>query len=113
MVKELHEKFGAGFEIMCFPSDEFGGQELKTADEIINFVGTMGLPADEPGFHMMEKCSVNGGSAHPVWSFAKAAFPGEIQWNFSGIFLFDKSGACVKRTDVRGAPTAADIASLM
>mmetsp|Transcript_13696 Transcript_13696/g.35223 ORF Transcript_13696/g.35223 Transcript_13696/m.35223 type:complete len:114 (+) Transcript_13696:153-494(+) len=113
MVKELHQKFGADFEIMCFPSDEFGGQELATAEEITSFVGTMGLPADEPGFHMMAKCFVNGPSADPVWALAKEAFPGDIQWNFAGIFIFDKEGACVKRTNVRAPVTESDVQSLL
>jgi len=114
MVKDLHGQFGPAFEIMCFPSDEFGGQELATETEIQKFVGSQGLPTtDEPGFHMMAKVTVNGSNAHPIWKFAQEAFPGDIRWNFSGIFLFDKSGTCVKRTDVRSPPTSADIRALI
>ncbi len=114
MVKELHDKFGSQLEIMCFPSDEFGGQELATGEEIVEFVGSLGLPTqDEPGLHLMAKVNVNGASAHPIWKLAKQAYPGEIRWNFQGIFLFDKNGACVKRADMKAPPTAADIQRLL
>ena len=32
---------------------------------------------------------VNGPEADPAWKLAKSAFPGDIGWNFAGIFLFD------------------------
>ena len=35
---------------------------------------------------------MNGPDAHPIWKHAKQAFPGEVGWNFDGIFLFDASG---------------------
>ena len=45
----------------------------------------------------MAKVHVNGAAADPVWKLAKSAFPGEISWNFAGIFLFDKQGTPVAR----------------
>ena len=47
----------------------------------------------------MEKTHVNGPSADPVWRMAKSAFPGDIGWNFHGIFLFDAEGAPKGRFD--------------
>lgn len=49
----------------------------------------------------MDKVQVNGDDAHPLWKLAKEAFPGEITWNFAGIFLFDGEGACVGRYSAR------------
>ena len=74
-----HGEFGAGVEILLFPSDEFGGQEIA-ADKITPFVQkTFALPADEPGLHILAKSNVNGPTAHPIWALAKKAFPGEVQ----------------------------------
>uniref|UniRef100_A0A7S2BUD0 Glutathione peroxidase n=1 Tax=Haptolina brevifila TaxID=156173 RepID=A0A7S2BUD0_9EUKA len=111
-MRDLHKRFGPGLEIMVFPSDEFGKQELPEG-KICDFVANLGLPADEPGFHVMAKTEVNGARAHPVWSYAKAAFPGEVRWNFDAIFLFDKQGKCVHRTSLRQAPTVEQIQKLM
>ena len=40
----------------------------------------------------MDKVCVNGPDAHPAWTLAKEAFPGDVTWNFAGIFLFDGDG---------------------
>lgn len=45
----------------------------------------------------MDKVTVNGDDAHPAWTLAKEAFPGDITWNFAGIFIFDGAGKCVGR----------------
>lgn len=111
-MKSLHERFGASLEILCFPSDEFGGQEIGS-DQIADFVGkSFGLQT-EPGFRIMAKCAVNGASAHPVWQLAKKAFPGEVRWNFAALCLFDKSGACTLRTSLQQPPTPEQIQALM
>ena len=89
--------------ILLFPSDEFGGQELPAA-QIPGFVEGKGLPTDGGGCHLMAKVKVNGPEAAPVWQLAKAAFPGEIKWNFAGIFLFDKDGTPVGRFSAQELP---------
>ena len=98
----------ASFVVVClqlFPSDEFGGQELP-ADEIAPFLAgfkiTKELPLNgEGGCRLMEKVSVNGDDAHPVFTLGKEAFPGDVTWNFAGIFLFDGEGTCVGRFDAK------------
>ena len=40
----------------------------------------------------MAKAHVNGAATDPVWKFAKKVYPGEVTWNFAGIFLFDAHG---------------------
>lgn len=57
---------------------------------------TKELPLDGPVI-LMDKVEVNGPNSQPVWALAKEAFPGDIAWNFAGIFLFDQSGACIGR----------------
>jgi len=98
----LHNHFAAKLEILIFPSDEFGGQELPE-DQVCGFVGSHGLPVDAPGCHVMAKVQVNGN--HPIWKLAKSAFPGPVEWNFDGIFLFDKAGLPVLRASM-GKPPA-------
>jgi len=52
----------------------------------------------------MKKVQVNGLNAHPLWKHAKIAFPGEIRWNFEGMFLFDNAGKPVGRFSVHDMP---------
>ena len=49
----------------------------------------------------LEKVTVNGDNAHPVFTLGKSAFEGDVSWNFAGIFLFDKEGECVGRYDAK------------
>ena len=58
---------------------------------------TKSLPLNGDGCRLMEKVSVNGDDAHPVFKLGKEAFPGDVPWNFAGIFLFDGDGACKAR----------------
>jgi len=92
-------------EILLFPSDEFGGQELP-ADEIAPFLQgfklTKDLPLNGGGCTLMEKVTVNGDEAHPVFKLGKESHPGDITWNFAGIFLFNADGECVGRYDAKG-----------
>lgn len=93
----MSKAYGADkLAILAFPSDEFGGQELKTADEICAFTDKAGVSADN-GFYMMEKTKVNGPDAHPVWQFLKSKEPGDVRWNFAAQFVVDKDGNVVKR----------------
>lgn len=109
---ELHKLFGSRLEIMMFPSDEFGGQELAEG-KVGDFCESKGLPANKDHVHLMAKGNVNGPMAHPVWQLAKTKFPGEVQWNFDGIFLFDKAGHVVSRHSIRAPPTTEQISKLV
>jgi glutathione peroxidase-family protein len=54
------------------------------------------MPLDGP-VTLMDKVQVNGANSHPIWNLAKQTFPGDVGWNFAGIFLFDSAGDCVGR----------------
>ena len=96
-----------------FPTAEFGGQELKTDAKIAEFCEGKGVPTHAPGCYLMAKTTVKGNGCHPVFALGKAAFPGEIGWNFDGIFVFDKEGAPCLRASIRNPPSAEQLSTLM
>ena len=79
MASELHNAFGEKLEILLFPSDEFGGQELPEK-QAAEFCVKKGLPNNAPGCRMFAKSNVNGPSTHPLWTLAKEKFPGCVPW---------------------------------
>jgi glutathione peroxidase len=86
-----------GLVIVGFPSNEFGGQDPGSNDEIASFCErNYGV-----SFPMMAKVKVNGADAHPVWKWLKAEAPGmlgieAIKWNFTK-FLVGKDGQVIRR----------------
>jgi glutathione peroxidase len=100
-----------GLVIVGFPSNEFGGQDPGSNDEIASFCQlNYGV-----SFPMMAKVKVNGAQAHPLWQWLKAQAPGLlgtelIKWNFTK-FLVGKDGQVLKRYAPNDKPEslAADI----
>jgi glutathione peroxidase len=86
-----------GLMIIGFPSNEFGGQDPGSNDQISSFCQlNYGV-----SFPMMSKVKVNGGEAHPLWQWLKAQAPGilgteGIKWNFTK-FLVGRDGQVLKR----------------
>lgn len=89
-----------GFEVLGFPSNQFGRQEPGTAEEIGAFCSkNYGV-----SFPMFAKIEVNGPNAHPLYAFLKKQQPGtfgivglsRIQWNFTK-FLARRNGCVVAR----------------
>ena len=86
-----------GLVVIGFPSNQFGGQDPGSNDEIASFCETnYGV-----SFPMMAKVDVNGERAHPLWKWLTAEAPGllgtkAIKWNFTK-FLVGKDGQVVKR----------------
>ena len=99
--KELQELYAevkdAGFEILAFPCNQFGGQEPGSAEEIVQFCETrFGV-----SFPLFAKTEVNGANAHPLYQHLKSAAPGilgteAIKWNFTK-FLINRQGDVVER----------------
>jgi len=86
-----------GLVIVGFPSNEFGGQDPGSDDEIGAFCQrNYGV-----SFPMMAKVQVNGPQAHPLWQWLKKQAPGllgteAVKWNFTK-FLVGKNGRVLKR----------------
>jgi glutathione peroxidase len=93
-----------GLVVVGFPSNEFGGQDPGSNDEISSFCQlNYGV-----SFPMMEKVKVNGAEAHPLWKWLTAEAPGilgtkGIKWNFTK-FLVGRDGQVLKRYAPNDAP---------
>jgi len=100
-----------GLVVLGFPSNEFGGQDPGSNDEIASFCQlNYGV-----SFPMMAKTEVNGEQAHPLYRWLAAEAPGllgtkAIKWNFTK-FLVGRDGQVLKRYAPQDAPEklAADI----
>ena len=119
-LQAFYEKYhDAGFEILDFPCNQFGGQAPGTMAEIRDFcTGTYNTT-----FPQFMKIDVNGDNADPLfkWLYARKGFEGfgtgdraagmdrmmkgrdadyaskpEIKWNFTK-FLVDRNGYVVAR----------------
>jgi glutathione peroxidase len=97
-LEALWKDYGTrGLVVIGFPSNEFGGQDPGSNDEIASFCQlNYGV-----SFPMAAKVQVNGAQAHPLWQWLKAQAPGVlgtegIKWNFTK-FLVGRDGRVIKR----------------
>ena len=97
-LEQLWKDYAArGFVVIGFPSNEFGGQDPGSNEEISSFCElNYGV-----SFPMMAKVKVNGKDAHPLWQWLKGEKPGilgtqAIKWNFTK-FLIGRNGQVIKR----------------
>ena len=95
-----------GLVVVGFPSNEFGGQDPGSNDEIASFCQlNYGV-----SFPMMAKVKVNGSDAHPLWQWLKGERPGllgwqAVKWNFTK-FLVGRDGQVIKRYAPTDAPAS-------
>jgi len=84
------------YKTFCFPSNQFGGQEPWDHPKVQKFVndGWPNLNAE-----LFEKIKVNGDDTHPVYSFLKGVYPGDIGWNFASKFIIGRDGIPCARFD--------------
>jgi len=89
-LEKLYEQYqGKGFAILGFPSNEFGGQEPGTAQQIHAFCQkNYGVT-----FPMFEKVHTKGAEQAPVYKLVTQGF-GEPKWNFHK-YLVDRNGNAV------------------
>ena len=104
-LEQLWADYGPrGLVVIGFPSNEFGGQDPGSNDQIASFCEmNYGV-----SFPMMAKIKVNGSEAHPLWKFLKSEKPGflgteAIKWNFTK-FLIGRDGQVIKRYAPNDAP---------
>lgn len=107
-LETLYEsKKGAGLVVLGFPSNDFGGQEPGTDEEIKAFCSTR----FNVTFPMFSKVPVKGPTAHPLYkklAAQPAPVGGEPGWNFTK-FLVDREGKVVARFDSRVRPDSQEL----
>lgn len=115
-LQKLQEQFGdRGFEVLGFPSNQFGAQEPGSNEEIAEFCSAnYGVT-----FPLMAKVDVNGDDAAPLYKWLREEAKGlmgtkSIKWNFTK-FLVDREGEVVRRypPTVTPAAIAGDIEALL
>ena len=92
-LEALYRQYGAqGFTILGFPCNQFASQEPGSAEDIAEFCEiNYGV-----SFPMFAKLDVNGPGESPLYTWLKAKFPGDIEWNF-GKFLVGRDGQVSQR----------------
>lgn len=105
-LQQLHTQYSPrGFEVLGFPSNDFGGQEPGTAQEIQNFCISM----YDVNFPMFEKTKTVGQDRSPLYALLSDAH-GAPQWNFHK-YLIDKHGRPVQAWPSKVEPGSSEIAS--
>jgi glutathione peroxidase len=109
-LEELYRAYASrGFEVLGFPSNQFGRQEPGSAEQI----GAFCESHYSITFPIFAKIDVNGEKAHPLYRFLRRRKPGMlgfiglsgIRWNFTK-FLIDRKGNVVGRFGSSRAPAA-------
>jgi glutathione peroxidase len=104
-LQELHTKYGPkGFEVLGFPSNDFGGQEPGTSEEISKFCISM----YDVNFPMFEKIKVKGEDRAPLYALLSDAH-GAPGWNFHK-YLIDKHGQPVQAFPSKVEPGSPEVA---
>lgn len=96
-LQKLHEQYSdQGLTLLGFPSNDFGGQEPGTDEEIAAFC-EMNFGVE---FQLFSRISVRGEDKHSLFhmltSETNPDFDGEIRWNFEK-FLVDRNGNLLRR----------------
>jgi glutathione peroxidase len=97
-----------GLVVLGFPSNDFGGQEPGSNQEIKKFCELK----YKTTFPLYEKAPVSGAERQPVYQFltegSAEEFRGDPGWNFVK-FLIDKNGNVVGRFSSMQSPTGSEI----
>lgn len=92
-----------GFFILGFPSNDFGGQEPGTSQEIIAFcTGKYNVT-----FPMFEKVKTKGDGQAPVYQFLTTGFPAPT-WNFCK-YLIDPTGKVLQEFPSKVTPESPEL----
>lgn len=100
-LETLHTQLSAkGFSVLAFPSNDFGGQEPGTPEQIQTFCSTKyGVT-----FPLFAKVQTKAGAAQsPIYAWLQTRTGQLPRWNF-GKYLISKDGAEVQYFDSKIAP---------
>lgn len=85
-LEALHDRYGGlGLTVLGVPSNDFGGQEPGSNADIAQFCSA----TYDVSFTMLEKASVVGSDAHPLFAWARKAGGREAVpgWNFHKVLI--------------------------
>ena len=108
-LQKVYETYSdRGLVVIGFPSNDYGGQEPGSAEEIANFCQkNYGVT-----FPMMAKVHTKGSKKAPIYRAltegSASDFQGEVRWNFTK-FLVDPEGNVVGRFESGVAPTSKEL----
>jgi len=91
--------------VLGFPSNDFGGQEPGSNEEIKTFCKR----TYDVTFPMFAKVPVKGSSKVPLYGFLTGAKGGEIGWNFTK-FLVGPDGKVIDRFSSMTSPDSGSVA---
>ncbi|MBL8520571.1 MAG: glutathione peroxidase [Betaproteobacteria bacterium] len=104
-LQALHEKYrDQGLVVIGFPANDFGMQEPGSNAEVADFCER----TFKVKFPMMEKTSVVGAKANPVFAGLAAASGEAPRWNFHK-YLIGRDGKSVRSFGSKVAPESADL----
>lgn len=105
-LQELYEEYGGDdFEIIAFPSNDFGNREPGNNKEILErYTSKYNL-----AFPLMEKISVKGEKIHPLYKWLtnseeNGTLDAKVTWNFEK-FLIDNDGRVIESISPLGSPS--------
>lgn len=108
-LEALYNQFKDKLVIVGFPSNDFGGQEPGTNDEIKSFCSkNYGV-----SFPMAAKVSVKGENTAPIYQWLtqkekNGVLDASIKWNFNK-FLLDENGIIISKFESSTTPLSKDI----
>ncbi|SDI49091.1 glutathione peroxidase [Natribacillus halophilus] len=89
-LEDIYEEYrDRGFEVLAFPSNDFGGQEPGSNEDIAAFCEeNYGVE-----FEVFDKVHARGQAQHPLyqWLLDKSNPGGQIDWNFEK-FIISRNG---------------------
>ena len=106
-LEELYQAYRArGFEVLAFPSNDFGAQEPGTNAQVKKFCETRYRTT----FPLFAKIAVKGADAAPLyrWLTSRPKNGGAVTWNFNK-FLVDPEGNVVAHLESDVEPTSAEL----
>ncbi len=112
-LQALSEQYAGKLIVVGFPANNFGGQEPGSAPQIKAFcTKNYGVT-----FPMMEKISVEGTNAHPLYKWLSTKSENGVsdeapKWNFSK-YLIDENGHLLKFFPSKVDPLSKEITSLI
>ncbi len=90
-LQELHDKFGDKVAVIGFPSNDFGGQEPGSNEEILDFC----QQKYQVTFPLTEKVKIKGRNKHPVFkwltqSSENGKMDNKVGWNFQKYLISEQ-----------------------